>query len=562
MGTKYKLALVGGLLLAATSASAQVTRFDVERLWLDPAATSSMVIGTGEIGAEGVSRLSVAGHWEHQPLVLNNSTEYFGHGILEGGKLQNNIVADRLTLHFGAAVSISENLEVSLRVPVVTWQNGSPDRFIPKLPRSGLGTPGAGLRYVLNRQTEGNGFNAAIAGEVMPNIGDQPAWAGNKFWAFTPRVELGHRFSDVVVGGQFGALLRSKPVKVNGEPLGSEILWGLVAATTGAPLRFEGSVRGNLTTNPWQRSAEILVGARYALCSRFETFILGGPGFFKEPGTPQWRGVLGVAYTGAPKAKPVPKVDPCAPGQAHTPAQCPNLDDDGDGVKNADDACPTVAGLAELKGCPPVDTDGDGIPDNKDKCPTVPGVAELEGCPAVDTDGDGVPDHKDKCPTVPGVAELEGCPAVDTDGDGIPDHKDKCPTVAGVAQYEGCPPPKAAINTVTKKIDILEKVYFDTGKASIQARSFSLLDEVAKVLNDNPQYDKVMVEGHTDSTGPAALNKTLSANRAAAVKAYLVQKGVTEARLESKGFGPDKPIGDNKTAAGREQNRRVEFLLP
>ena len=75
----------------------------------------------------------------------------------------------------------------------------------------------------------------------------------------------------------------------------------------------------------------------------------------------------------------LPRPDPCAPGQTHTPEQCPGLDDDSDGVLNKDDACPTVAGIAELKGCPAKDTD----PDHLDKCSTEPGPADNQGCPRV-----------------------------------------------------------------------------------------------------------------------------------------------------------------------------------
>ena len=382
----------------------------------------------------------------------------------------------------------------------------------------------------------------AAAGEVGPGLGADTAFGTSKFWTFTPRLEIGHQFSGWVLGGQFGALVRSSPIRINNETIGSELSWGVVAVTTGRPLRFEGSLRGNIAERKLEQSLEALVGVRYQFCSHFEAFALGGPGFFKEPGTPMWRGVLGVAYTGAPKAAaaapiaavapPPVKVDPCAAGAVHTPEQCPALDDDKDGVANADDACPLVAGVAELKGCP-------------DK----------------DTDGDGIVDRLDKCPAVPGVKEAEGCPAVDTDKDGIFDYADKCPEVAGVAEQQGCPPPKAAINAVTKKIDIIEKVYFDTSKSTIQARSLPLLDEVARVLNDHAEISKVLVEGHTDSLGAAAYNKKLSADRAEAVKAYLVSKGVKAERLDAAGFGPEKPIADNKTAAGREQNRRVEFTI-
>ena len=122
------------------------------------------------------------------------------------------------------------------------------------------------------------------------------------------------------------------------------------------------------------------------------------------------------------------------------------------------------------------------------------------------------------------------------------------------------PPPR--VKMTEKKLDLLEKVYFDTSKTTIKPGSFALLDEVAQVLNDNPQVKKVVIEGHTDNTGAADLNTKLSQGRAEAVRAYLVKKGVAADRLEAKGFGPTRPIADNKTAKGREANRRVDFVIP
>lgn len=109
-------------------------------------------------------------------------------------------------------------------------------------------------------------------------------------------------------------------------------------------------------------------------------------------------------------------------------------DGDADGIADIDDACPTVAGIAQFNGCP--DTDGDGIEDSKDECPTVAGLTQFNGCP--DTDGDGVTDGKDACPTVAGIAKFGGCPDPDRDGDGVVNDKDKCPDVAGAISAYGC----------------------------------------------------------------------------------------------------------------------------
>jgi outer membrane protein OmpA-like peptidoglycan-associated protein len=149
----------------------------------------------------------------------------------------------------------------------------------------------------------------------------------------------------------------------------------------------------------------------------------------------------------------------------------------------------------------------------------------------------------------------------DSDGDGIADADDRCPSQAGVPAEQGCPPARAAINAETGKIDIKEKVFFDTGKATIQPRSFKLLDDVASLLAANLNVGPIAIEGHTDDRGAADYNRTLSKQRAEAVKAYLVGKGIQPARLDAKGLGPDRPAEPNATAAGREANRRVEFVI-
>lgn len=233
-------------------------------------------------------------------------------------------------------------------------------------------------------------------------------------------------------------------------------------------------------------------------------------------------------------------------------------DTDNDGIFDKDDACPTTAGVAKYKGCPVPDTDGDGINDDNDKCPTVKGTAKYNGCPVPDSDNDGINDEDDKCVNQAGVARYNGCPVPDTDGDGINDEEDKCKDVPGVASNQGCPEIK---DEVVKKIEFAAKnIFFETGKATLKPASNKNLNEVVKILQDNPDL-QLDVEGHTDNSGVAEKNQTLSENRANAVKAYLVSKGIDESRLTSAGFGQDQPIADNKAAAGKAKNRRVELKL-
>lgn len=235
------------------------------------------------------------------------------------------------------------------------------------------------------------------------------------------------------------------------------------------------------------------------------------------------------------------------------PAQfkgCP--DADGDGIQDKLDACPNQAGDAKFNGCP--DTDGDGVSDKDDACPTTAGLAAFGGCP--DTDGDGVEDRKDKCPNLAGAIAGEGCP--DTDGDGVFNNIDKCPDVAGAVANKGCPEIK---KEVIQKIALAAKgINFETGKAVITASSFKSLDDLVTLLNSYPGAS-VEIQGHTDNNGTPESNKTLSQDRANSVKRYLSAGGVSEARMTAIGYGQELPLADNKTEAGKTKNRRVDFKL-
>ena len=236
-------------------------------------------------------------------------------------------------------------------------------------------------------------------------------------------------------------------------------------------------------------------------------------------------------------------------------------DDDGDGVPNHLDKCPDTPRGVEVDavGCP-LDTDGDGVPDYLDKCPGTPKGVEVDadGCP-IDSDGDGVPDYLDKCPNTPRGVKVDavGCP-LDSDGDGVPDYLDKCPnTPRGVPVDEhGCPP--AGIVVHGDEWAVHGQVLFDLNKAALKPAAKELLGRVVTFLVENPQYH-VEVQGHTDSTGPAAWNNTLSQKRAESVVEFLTANGVPADRLTAVGFGSSEPMAPNDTKEGRQQNRRVDF---
>lgn len=218
----------------------------------------------------------------------------------------------------------------------------------------------------------------------------------------------------------------------------------------------------------------------------------------------------------------------------------------------------------------PLDSDGDGVANRLDQCPDTPKGAKVDtkGCP-LDSDGDGVFDGLDKCPDTPAGVKVnaEGCP-LDSDGDGIPDYQDKCPTVPAPGTVDGCPPPPAAkpaepeapmaAPEAPRKLT-LEGVNFDSDSARLRPESLAILDNAAATLKEWGEV-KVEVAGHTDSVNSDAYNLRLSQRRAEAVRAYLIKQGVAADRLTAKGYGEPSPVADNKTAAGRYKNRRVELI--
>ena len=297
------------------------------------------------------------------------------------------------------------------------------------------------------------------------------------------------------------------------------------------------------------------LGLRYFTDFGLGVTVGGGAGALRAYGAPLYRIFAGVNY---------------APPLAKGP------DTDGDGLVDSIDGCPTdpedFDGFADEDGCPDLDNDLDGLPDNRDECPNEPedidGFEDANGCPDPDNDGDGILDVDDRCPNEAEDTDTfqddDGCPDPDNDGDGILDPNDQCPNEAedmdGCQDDDGCPEP-GRVCVTEERLEILDKIYFETNRATIKPESFPILDEVAKVLIDNPHITKVRVDGHTDDVGRDKYNQRLSAKRARAVVKYLIRAGVKKGRLSYKGFGEAKPITGNDTPEGRARNRRVEFTI-
>lgn len=370
-------------------------------------------------------------------------------------------------------------------------------------------------------------------------------------------------------------------------------------------------------------SLEVLLGIHYNVARVVQLGVAGGIGLLREPGTPDGRFLFRLAYAPMPAPEPtdrdhdgiVDKEDACPaqPGvrtadrdtngcppptlvdddgdgvaspQDQCPSEpaglhpdplkpgCPLRDQDADGVFDKEDQCPTIAAGAHpdpsKPGCPLNDQDGDGVFDNEDQCLTIPAGAYpnplRKGCPDQDSDKDGVYDGSDQCKDVPAGLNPDptklGCPLPDRDNDQVPDAVDACPDQPGShspdPKRNGCP---GLIEIKGSQIVIREQVFFATGKDVILKKSFPLLDAIGHTLKSIALIKRLGVEGHTDNKGKEDLNIDLSDRRAKSVVKYLTEHGIAMERLEAKGYGPTRPIADNKTNKGRALNRRVDFKI-
>ena len=315
-----------------------------------------------------------------------------------------------------------------------------------------------------------------------------------------------------------------------------------------------------------------------------------GRGLVDSYSNPKWRAFMGIMFHPKPKDNDGDGIydaqDQC-PSEAEDIDQfedqdgCPDLDNDYDGLNDLFDQCPNQAedknDFEDDDGCPDAkrDLDGDGIYDPSDRCPQQAedrdNFADQDGCPDEDNDLDQIPDNKDRCPNqaedYDGVKDQDGCPDPDNDGDGIPDYKDRCPLTPedldGDADDDGCPEQGSkAITDVGAKLKIKGTVYFDLGKAVIKSESYQLLLAIALFVNERPFLTKIEVQGHTDRQGSRAYNIKLSQQRALAVKNFLVREGSVDAqRLQSKGYGFDQPLVEGQNKIAQAKNRRVEFVV-
>jgi outer membrane protein OmpA-like peptidoglycan-associated protein len=375
--------------------------------------------------------------------------------------------------------------------------------------------------------------------------------------------------------------------------LGNQLTYGLGASFAVVKDRFDlvaevygaAAIDGSANALP----LEGLLGAKLYL-ARNSFFSIGGGGSFIPNQTQgaDWRIFLGFVFEPAIGDRDgdglKDDVDKCPDDPEdfddfEDEDGCPDPDNDRDGILDNDDKCPnepeTKNGFQDEDGCPDsveLDRDGDGIPDSVDKCPDDPedkdGFEDEDGCPDPDNDKDGIPDVDDLCPNDPedkdGFEDQDGCPDPDNDKDRILDKDDKCPnepeTYNGFEDEDGCPD-KGRVLVRRGKLEILDKIYFETDKAIIKPISFPILDAIAATLKGNPQIASLEVQGHADERGDDDHNMKLTEDRSQSVKQYLIEHGVQSERLQAHGYGETKPVCKSHDEACWSKNRRVEFVI-
>ena len=606
------MAVIGALLgslLAESSASAQSTiyrGFAVNRYEPTSAGEWSFWVDHPWYSSTRYFAGGITLNYAHNPLVfgLVGSDGSFTPRI--------SVIEHQFLGHVDLAGSFLDRVQINASVPITFLERGT--RAAGAEPASGVaaGDPRLGFWVRL--------FGQPYKSAVSLSLGAQ-VWVPMRSFGLTSGVALSSSDEGVLrvlpklaLGGygkhilwSFTAGFQYRPaaqigsgIDLAGSTVGSELQLGAAISYADFERRFAvgpeavlaTQVLGTDSTKPFYRdytSLEVLLAAHYNIARQVNLGVAGGIGILRQPGTPDGRVLLRLAY--APmkeEKKPIvdrdhdgilDKDDAC-PDEVGIASADPNTngcpDRDRDGVIDRLDICPDVhKGKRpdpdpKRLGCPVGDRDKDGVMDPDDLCPDEPkgdkpDPAKL-GCPAGDRDKDGVLDPDDLCPDVPKGEKPDpaklGCPAGDRDKDHVVDHEDACPDQPGAPNEDpkknGCP---GATMITDGQIKIIEPVFFATNKDVILKRSFPVLDAVAVSLKGAKSIKKVRVEGHTDNRGKADYNRDLSARRARSVMKYLVEKGIEEGRLEAAGFGPDKPIADNKTAKGREKNRRVDFVI-
>ncbi len=453
------------------------------------------------------------------------------------------VVDDRIGGSLYAAIGLGDSFELALSAPVVFSQ--SSQNSPPGFSNDSLSSVAFGDVRIYGHATLANfgGFGIGTTATVYLPTGSQEALLSDGSVRVEPRLVLDFELADFHAAANASYLVRPKNETLN-YISDDQVRWSFAANYAFSDMfSLAGSVFGAVGINDRPATTardtpiEFLAGPRVFLPLGLMMHAAAGTGITTSVGAPDFRVIAGIEW--------VPE------------RLTGKYDESNEGL----------TGSAGADGEGDVGGEGDSETFEVIDCTATPLPSS---CPQPDSDDDGILDAVDKCPTVAedpdGFEDEDGCPDTDNDGDGVLDVDDACPLEAevinGVEDEDGCPDEGASkVRVTADRIDILERVYFETNKDQIQAQSFSVLDQVASVMKARSDIKRLRVEGHTDDRGKDKPNLELSQRRAAAVREYLIKRGLDSTRMVSRGYGESHPIGDNQTADGRDINRRVEFHI-
>jgi len=389
---------------------------------------------------------------------------------------QTNLVNYQLNFNLMGSIIIADRIQVGLVVPLSLMDgdalaltaDGMPTTLVQGGTNFAVGDPTLSVKARLYGEGEGIFLGATVyATAPIANLMADDAFIGDE----SLRVG-GHFIAQYVQNGfhlaaNIGGFYRPERTFLS-TTAGSQITYRAAIGYEVTPLiMIFGEVDGafglskELDVNP----LEARLGGRFRAGDL--TFSLGGgAGIISGVGVPTARVLAGMAYAperGDRDGDGIDDAQDACPTEAEDMDEfedsdgCPEEDNDQDGMLDADDPCPTQAedmdGFEDEDGCPDTDNDEDGVRDGFDSCPNDPedmdGDRDEDGCPDNDTDRDGIDDVDDQCPDemedADGFGDEDGCPEVDFDGDGIPDDGDECPDAAeiinGINDEDGCPEP-------------------------------------------------------------------------------------------------------------------------
>ena len=564
LGTRLALgssALFVGLCISSSAlAQTDSTSFTAQQYESEPGAMDIMSVQSSQI----------QGHLDWQlGAQLNVADDVLEIRDTDSDMVLEKIVESQTALDLVGAIGIIDRFEIGLVLPFTAYRTHGVEGGFEAVPMDLSAAALGDIRLVPKFVIPGLPSQLGIAVSVPLTFptGKSEGFYGEDSVSAEPRLLAEYRLDNgTYITANLGWKLRSEKQFIN-LGIDNEFTYGLGVRAPFKIQNFDLAAISTLVGSLMQggdggeeRPLEWLGGVEYKPTEEVRVSVAAGPGLSQGYGTPDFRLVAGVTFRRRPDPAPVKPT--CLYGDEDMDGfedddECADLDNDQDGIADTDDQCPNEKGVADN----PV---GVGCPANP-----VPGE-QLELEQDTDPDNDKLVAEEDACPSEPedfdGFQDDDGCPDADDDKDGIPDTEDKCPLQAeivnGNKDDDGCPDEgQTLVKITTKRILILEKVYFDTDKSTIKERSFNVLDQVAATLRANPQITKLRIEGHTDSRGKDDYNMRLSNARAGSVRQYLTDRGVDPNRLGSIGYGETRPIATNRRRSGRAKNRRVEFHI-